>query len=182
MRESKVFVAAAMLTTLAACGAEQSATSGEAGEPIKTSSNDGWDATDACKVVDSATMSAAAGKTVSDTVLAMVNEAGQTTAATSECTYDFEGGGQAKVLLRWSPIDDNTVEAIKLARSTSQQTMEAFGGTVSDVPGLGKAAFYSDMAQTLNVFIGEDRFAIITLPDEPGVKERTIALAKKLGA
>jgi hypothetical protein len=34
----------------------------------------------------------------------------------------------------------------------------------------------------MNVFIGDDKFAIITLPSSPSSKEQAIALARQLGA
>lgn len=38
------------------------------------------------------------------------------------------------------------------------------------------------MTKSLNVFIGEDKFAIITVPASDASKEQAVALARKLGA
>ena len=55
-------------------------------------------------------------------------------------------------------------------------------GHVETVGGLGKAAFWAAMTKSLNVFIGEDKFAIITVPASDASKEQAVALAHKLGA
>jgi hypothetical protein len=85
-------------------------------------------------------------------------------------------------MLRWSPIDDNTPEAMAAAQNTSKQTIEAFGGTIETVEGLGKSAFWIGKTDTMNVFIGDDKFAIITLPSNPASKEQATTLARELGA
>ncbi|MBX3593003.1 hypothetical protein [Sphingomonas sp.] len=142
----------------------------------------GWNALDACAVIDKAAMAAIVGKSVSETALGMVSESDGTTAATSECTYTLDGGEQATVMLRWSPIADNNEGAINLTRNGLQQTLKAFGGSVETLNGLGKAAFWVDATKSLNVFIGEDKFAIINMPRGPAAKDHGIAVAKRLGA
>ena len=64
----------------------------------------------------------------------------------------------------------------------NKQTLKGFGGHVETIEGLGKAAFWAAMTKSLNVFIGEDKFAIITVPASTASKEQAVALAHKLGA
>lgn len=142
----------------------------------------GWNAADACTVVDKARMAAAAGKPVSEATLGLVHESSGADAATSECSYLMADGSRGSVMLRWSPIDDNTQGAIDTARNSMKETVAAFGGTVETVDGVGKGAFWIGKTDTLNVFIGEDRFAIITLPGGPSTKDQAIAIARQLGA
>ena len=85
-------------------------------------------------------------------------------------------------MLRWSPIADNTQAAIATAHSGAEQTIKAFGGSVDTVGGLGKAAFWAGKIDSLNVFIDDAIFAIITLPSSPNAQSHVINLVKKLGA
>jgi hypothetical protein len=170
---------------LAGCGGStDSAKPGEQAEAgSAAAAPKGWNAADACSVVDKAKMAATAGKPVSEATLGLVHESsGGSDATTSECSYTMEDGSRASVQLRWSPIDDNTPEAMAAAQNTSKQTIEAFGGTIEMVEGLGKSAFWIGKTDTMNVFIGDDKFAIITLPSNPKSKEQATALARELGA
>ncbi len=171
--------------TLAGCGGgTEAAKQGEQAEAASgAAAPKGWNAADACSVVDKAKMAATTGKPVSEATLGLVHESsGGSDAATSECSYIMEDGSRASVQLRWSPIDDNTPEAMSMARKTSEQTIAAFGGTIETIDGLGKSAFWAGKIDTLNVFIGDDKFAIITLPSSPSSKEQATALARELGA
>ncbi len=170
---------------LAACGGntdtakpgEQTDTKVAAGAPA------GWNAADACSVVSKEKMAATIGKPVSETSLGLVHVgSGGSDATTSECSYDMADGSRASVQLRWSPIDDNTPETMNLARNASKQTIEAFGGSLETIEGLGKSAFWIGKTDTMNVFIGDDKFAIITLPSGPSSKEQATMLARDLGA
>lgn len=142
----------------------------------------GWNAADACSVVDKAKMAAAIGKEVSETSLSLATESDGTTAATSECTYMLAEGGRASVMLRWSPISDNAAGAIAQTHGALKQSVAPFGGSVDTVDGVGKAAFWVAGIGSLNVFIGDDKFAIINLPRGDKAKEQAIALARQLGA
>ena len=170
---------------LAGCGGNtDSAKTGEQAEAKDgAAAPAGWNAADACSVVDKAKMAATAGKPVSEASLGLVHvSSGGSDATTSECSYIMEDGSRATVQLRWSPIGDNTPEAMALARKTSEQTIAAFGGTVETVEGLGKSAFWVGKIDSMNVFIDDDKFAIITLPSSPSSKEQATALARQLGA
>ena len=177
------FVTASLM--LAGCGGPSDAAKQDeqAGAASGGGAPQGWNAADACAVVDKAKMAATAGKPVSEATLGLVHESsGGSDATTSECSYIMEDGSRASVMLRWSPIDDNTPEAMAAAQNTSKQTIEAFGGTIETVEGLGKSAFWIGKTDTMNVFIGDDKFAIITLPSNPASKEQATTLARELGA
>ena len=170
--------------TLAGCGRSDSAKPGEQSAAKDAgAAPTGWNAADACSVVDKAKMAAAVGKPVSEASLGLVHVgSGGSDATTSECSYIMADGERASVQLRWSPISDNTPEAMTAARKTSEQTIAAFGGTVEAVEGLGKSAFWIGKIDAMNVFIGDDKFAIITLPSSPTSKDQATALARQLGA
>lgn len=141
-----------------------------------------WKATDACSVIDKVMMAKIVGKPVTEISLDLVHESDGTTAADSRCTYKLADGTQATLMMRWSPIADNSEGAISLARKALQETLKAFGKSLETIDGLGKAAFWVDVAGQLNVFIGEDKFVIISMPTGPSAKEQAITLARKLGA
>lgn len=141
-----------------------------------------WKATDACWVIDKAAMATIVGKPVAETSLALVHESDGSTAAASQCTYKLTDGTEATLMMRWSPIADNSEGAINLARNALQETMKAFGKSLETIDGLGKAAFWAGIAGQLNVFIGEDKFIIISMPTGPAAKDQAITLARKLGA
>ena len=141
-----------------------------------------WNATDACSVIGKATLAEIIGQPVTETSLTLVHESDGTTAATSQCTYRLTDGGQATLMMRWSPIADNSEGAINLARNGLEETLKAFGKSLETIDGLGKAAFWAGLAGQLNVFIGEDKFVIISIPPGPAAKDHAVALARKLGA
>ena len=175
----------AITTLLGGCG--EKAPDAASGEATSTASPDpklasGWTKPDACAVVDKAAFAAVAGTSVSTSELRMVHPADGATAATSECVFTLEDGGRYSLMLRWSPINDNTEGAINTMRSGLAAVMKGFGGTVEEVPNVGKAAFWVEKTSSLNVFIGEDRLAIINMPSGAEAKEKAITLAHKLGA
>ncbi|MES2055106.1 MAG: hypothetical protein V4564_04130 [Pseudomonadota bacterium] len=162
--------------------AETSA-SGSTGGGTKPPGN--WNATDACALLDKATVGAALGTQVTEAQLGMVHQADGSAAATSECTYTLAGGGNASFMARWSPIADNSDGAMNAAKNATAASIKAFSDKpVEDIAGLGKKAFFVPGINQLNVFIGEDKFVIITLAsaDNASAKGIAIALAKKIGA
>jgi hypothetical protein len=178
----KKFVAAlAGLALLSACGGEgDSKTTSNSGGGKKPPA--GWNAVDACSVIDGAAYGGFIGKNVASTSLALARESDGTTAATSECTYELSEGGRSSIMLRWSPINDNTEGAINEARNGLTATVKAFNGKLETVDGLGKAAYWVALTNSLNVFIGEDKFVIINVPASDTARDQAIAIAKKLGA
>jgi hypothetical protein len=178
--------AIAIALLLAGCGsatpnsnASDTSTAASAGA---TTPPAGWNATDACKVIDKSAMSAILGSAVSEATLALVHESEGTTAASSECTYLLADGSRASLMMRWSPIADNDEGAVNMTRNGLQQTAKAFGGTVDTVSGVGKAAFWVSKTDSLNVFIGNDKFLIVNTPSGLKSREQAIAVARKLGA
>ncbi|UKK84845.1 hypothetical protein L7H23_01700 [Sphingopyxis sp. BSN-002] len=171
--------------SLALAGCGQSGDAAKTGEraDAKGAAPADWNAADACAMVDKAKMAKTAGKPVAEASLGLVHvSSGGGDATTSECSYIMEDGSRATVLLRWSPISDNTPEAMALTLKTTKESSEAFGATVEPVEGLGKSAFWTAKIDSLGVFIGDDKFAVITLPSSPSSKEQALALARDLGA
>lgn len=175
---------------LAACSQENAGAGGQdEGGMISGSAGKGtmpanFKATDACSVIDKAAMASLLNTTVSETSLALVHEPTSSEAATSECAY-ITADGRASVMLRWSPISDNTEGAMTGARNAIAETVKAMGNIpIEDISGLGKKAFFVTRINQLNVFIGEDKMAIITVPAVAGhdPKEAAVSIARKLGA
>jgi hypothetical protein len=182
---SKITVIVAGLSVLALAGCKGGS---ENGQPAEASSSSGmpanWKATDACSIIDKATMGEVMKAEVTETSLGLVHEPDAATAGTSECKYTFKDGGDATVMTRWSPIADNTAEAISATRSVTASSMKAFSDKpIEDVSGVGKAAFLVPGINQFNVFLDESRFMVITLGGAPAneVKDRVIALARKAG-
>ena len=146
-----------------------------------------WNAADACSILDKAAVAEILGREIASTQLSLVHEAGSADAATSECAYlGADGASVARLMTRWSPINDTTTEAIAMARSTTAASMKAFSSApLEDVPGLGKAAFLATPISQLNVFIDEARMIMVTVekvPDGESGKDLAVAMAKKAGA
>jgi len=169
---------------LAGCGGTGTDNSSTAQAASTGGMPSNWKATDACSIVDKAAIETVLGTKVTESALAGVHEpsASAGDAATSECTYIL-ADGRASVMTRWSPIADNTKEAIDLSRNTMNATLKGFGGgTVEEIAGLGKASLWVEKVGQLQSFIGEDRMVLITVPSGAGAKDKAIALARKAGA
>ncbi|SEH16719.1 hypothetical protein SAMN05428974_1840 [Sphingopyxis sp. YR583] len=137
----------------------------------------GWDASDACALLDKAAVGAALGDTVTETSLAFVNKAEGANAATSECTYRLAGGSSATLMARRSPIADNSDAAIRQTRETTEKTMAAFSDKkIVDVAGLGKAAFFVPGINQMNVFLDDSRFVILTIGSAPDATAKDVAV------
>lgn len=152
-----------------------------------TETSPAWNATDACTILDKAAVAEILNQEIPSTQLYLVHQAGASDAATSECTYlGADGASVARLMTRWSPINDNTTASIAMARSSTAETMKAFSSVpLEDVPGLGKAAFLAPNVNQLNVFIDDARMIIVTIekvPDGAQGKDLAVAMAKKAGA
>lgn len=170
--------------SLAACGKEKSGDAANSETGGATAAASGWDASDACTLLDKANMGTILGTPVTETRLGLVNKAGTATAATSECTYTLSDNSTVTVMTRMSPIADNTPEAIEATRSGVESTLQSMGTSdtsVVDVAGLGKAAFFVPKVNQLNVFYDDSRSAMVTVPAGPDAKDKAVAIAKKLG-
>lgn len=160
---------------LASCGSAGNETSD--GQASTNVANSGWDATNACALLDKAAVGTALNDSVTEASVGLVNEASGANAATSECTYILASGGRASLMARSSPIADNTPEAIALARKATQEAVAAFTDKkVEDVPGLGKAAFFVPGINQLNVFIDDKRFVILTISSAANATAKATAV------
>lgn len=165
----------ALLLTGCGGGAKDgTAADGEA----KTAAASGWDASDACALLDRTAVGAALGDKVTETSLAFVSKAEGANAATSECTYRLAGGSTATLMARLSPIGDNSDAAIRQTRETTEKTMAAFSDKkIEDVAGLGKAAFFVPGINQMNVFLDDSRFVILTIGSAPAATAKDTAAA-----
>jgi hypothetical protein len=177
---------ATAILLLSGCGSTGGSSAGNSGAAATNDTNvatGGWDATDACALLDKATLGAALKDQVTEASLGLVHQASGAEAATSECTYMLASGGRASLMARNSPIADNTDGSIAAARKATQQSVSAFTDKkVEDVPGLGKAAFFVPGINQLNVFLDERKFVILTISGAPNAtaKETAVALARDI--
>lgn len=137
-----------------------------------------WNAADACAVVDQE------GGDVGDPRAGgHRNPAGQCQPKRwrdrghLECSYQLADGGSATLMLRWSPIGDNSEGSINLTRNGLEQTLKGFGGHPETIDGLGKAACWAGMTRKSLRAVGEVG-AIITVPASEALKEQAVALAQ----
>lgn len=166
MKKQIILAIAGASLLLGACG-NQAAKGGKNDGKVAAKEGDDWDATNACAILDKAVLGEALNDNVTKTSLGLVSPESGPDAATSECTYKLASGGTATFMTRKSPIDDNTPEAIQMARKTTAESLAAFGEVAMDVPGLGKSAFYVPSLNQLNVFLDENRFVILTIGSAP---------------
>ena len=173
---------------LTGCGDAANTDRGGAGASVKGSAVPaGWNAADACSVLDKAAVATALGQGVKDTQLGFVHEAGAADAATSECSYiGADGATLAIAMTRWSPINDNSSASMDGARNAAASALKAFSDKkIEDIPALGKAAFLVPGIDALTVFIDDARMITVTVqkvPEGGSGKDIAIALAKKAGA
>ncbi len=172
----------ASAAALAACGGPQGDGGKQGAASDAAAAAAGWNAADACALLDKAAVGAALGDTVAETSLAFVHQASGAEAATSECTYRLAGGGDMTLMARRSPIADNTPAVIAQTRKATESALGAFSDkAIEDVPGLGKAAFFVPGINQLNVFLDDERFVVLTVGQGPGSRAKDVAidLAKK---
>ncbi|AZI36632.1 hypothetical protein [Caenibius tardaugens] len=177
-----------MTVALAGCGETSNTESGGAQSSAKSgAAAAGWNAADACSILDKAAVGAALGQDVKETQLGLVHEAGAADAATSECSYiGADGSTLVTAMTRWSPINDNSQASFDGTRNAAASALKAFSDKqVEDIPALGKAAFIVPGIDALTVFIDDARMVTVTVqkvPDGGSGKDIAIALAKKAGA
>lgn len=181
-------VLVASIAGLGGCGETSDTQGGGASSSAKAGGAPaGWNAADACSVLDKAVVGATLGQEVKEAQLSLVHEAGTADAATSECRYvGADGSGLASVMTRWSPINDNNQASMDGARNAAASALKAFTDKkIEDVPGLGKVAFLVPGVDSLTVFIDDARMITVTVQKVPAGgsgKDIAIALAKKAGA
>ncbi len=166
----KIMIMAALAAGVAGCGGDDSG-SGGTNAPAAS----GWDATQACTMIDVGKLSGITGLAFETAKLTPMSPMTQNTAATSMCEYSGAGGAMATVLTREAPYDDAGPEEIEKSR-TADGTMEP----AEDVPGLGKAALWraAPMAKTLQVFYDERRSVVVTLAVRDATLEQASAVAR----
>lgn len=166
----RMMIMAALAAGVAGCGVDDSA---ESGTSAPTAS--GWDATQACAMLDVGKLSGLTGMAFETAKLTPMSPMTDNTAATSMCQYSGAGGAMATVLTREAPYDDATPEEIEKSR-TADGSMEP----AEDVPGLGKAALWraAPMAKTLQVFYDERRSVVVTLVGRDATLEQASAVAR----
>lgn len=167
---------------LAGCGGTPATTGDNASAPKATpptsTTASSFNATDACALLPKEKVAAITGAKVESATLSRVTPGTAETASFSNCTYSFAGGGTLDFFARQSPVNDNTPEAIQ---RTKQGLIENMGAKLTDVPGLGTAAFSDDQMHQLHVFIGGNRYIYFMSPAPPAGKpigEAELALAR----
>jgi hypothetical protein len=176
MMMTRWIFAAALAAGLAGCGGDEAETGKASAAPASgPAAASGWDATQACAMLDPAKLSGLTGRTFTTAELTPMASMSANTAATSMCNYSGAGGALATVLTREAPYDDATPEAIEEAR-TGAGSMDP----AEDVPGLGKAALWraAPMAKTLQVFYDERRSVVVTLMGRDVTLEQASAVAR----
>lgn len=171
-------VAAVLAVGLAGCGGSGDGNGGAAGNTSSAAAAaaaGGWDATQACSMLDVGKLSALTGASFETATLKPMSPMTDATAATSMCQYAGAGGAMAMLLTREAPYDDATPEALEKAR-TANGLMEP----AEAVLGLGKAAFWraAPMAKTLQVFYDERRSVVVTLSGPEATLEQASAVAR----
>lgn len=151
--------------------ADGKAGAGDSGAPAMTAQ--AWDATQACAALPAAEAAAIVGSEVTSAELTPMSQKTDTLSAVSMCTYNFASGAMMTVLLRDSPVDDATPEAIEKARTTD--------GTLSparDITGLGKAALWSNERKQMQAFLDDRRLVVVNLfgIESTGLEEATAAV------
>lgn len=161
------------LVALAGCNSDGDAVADNAG--TAAASGSGWDATQACAMLDAGKLSALTGMSFETAKLTPIAAMAEATAATSMCEYSGASGAMATLLTRESPYDDATPQSIEKAR-----TADGMMDPAKDVPGLGKAALWraAPMAKSLQVFFDERRSVVVTLLGRDATLEQASAVAK----
>ena len=163
MKQGLVLVAVGGVL-LAGCGSSDKpgSSSGSTGGGFSLSGD--WGATDACKLLDKAKVSAAAGSEVTKAELGAVTEAKGGMAALSTCNYTLANGGTIGVLTRDAPSGNKLADALASARGPEAQAM---GMSFEDVPGVGKAALWNAKMDSLQVFYDDRRYSAINIMFAP---------------
>ncbi len=177
MRRSLAVVPA--LIALTACGGGEVGNGSSSGAAAGGTAVSKWNAEDACSVLAKGDVEAVMSDKVTATELGTVSKGTDQLAGFSTCHYLMpDAMRQVGFMARLSPEPDNTPEAIKKARDEVAEYM----GPVSDEAGLGKAAFWVPKVRQMVVFIGEDRYANITMPagEDAAMRAKARALLEKV--
>src|SRR5687767_13862186 len=136
MADSKWLPAMALAILVSGCGGPEEATGTNANTGTSAAAA-GWNAANACALVDKAVVARAAGVGVTDARLGPVIS-GEGLATHSTCSFSLANNGTISVMTRNSPSPDFSPAAVEKAR-----TMNGMMPAAEDVPGLGKAALWT---------------------------------------
>lgn len=164
-------LASTLIAGLTACGQDDGATE----KPAAGVATNGWNAMDACAMLDVGKLSALTGHAFATANLRPIAPMTSSTAATSMCEFSGPAGAMASLLAREAPYDDATPEALERARNANGLAEPA-----ELVPGLGKAAFWraAPVAKTLQVFYDERRSVVVTLVGREASLGQASAIAR----
>ena len=164
-------LAAALL--VAGCGGSSEAGSGETASAAVAT---GWNARDACASLGRDKAATIGGAAVTGAKLEEISAGGSGLAAASTCTFTYANGATLIIVAREAPDADATPTAIENARTGGGLMPPA-----DPVPGLGKAAFWSEAGKQAQLFIDDRKFVAINffkLPAGDDAKARSLDVAK----
>lgn len=123
----------------------------------------GWNAMDACSTATAAVTQAAGSVTASEPGPQVDSQGGA--ASFSSCTFELTSGEKVSVLTRESPSAENIPAALAEARKMAPE----MDSTIEDVPGIGRAAIWTDKPPAVQVFIDDRRYATISVYGTSGL-------------
>ncbi|AQR72845.1 hypothetical protein [Sphingomonas sp. LM7] len=167
----------ALTLLLAGCGGPGGG-GANTGETTSTATGGSWNARDACTSLGRDKAAVAGGAAVTDAKLEEMSAGGGGLAVVSMCTFTYANGATLMIVAREAPDADATPAAIEAAR-----TGGGLAPPADPVPGLGKAAFWSEGGKQAQLFLDDRRAAVINffkLPAGDDAKARSLAVAKAL--
>ena len=165
-------LAAGLAASLAGCDKSDQANENGANLDAATAQAAGWNAANACALVDKAAIAEAVGVGVTDARLGST-VSGEGLATHSTCSFALANNGTISVMTRKSPTPDFSPEAVEKSR-----TMGGAMPAAENVPGLGKAALWTKSMNNLQVFIDDSRYVTIQIVDPSKTRDpKAIATA-----
>lgn len=150
---------------------------GSSGDTSTSAAPATFDVTNACAILPKEKVETATGRRLTGATLGEVVKATENTAGFSTCEYRFAGGGTLSFFARQSPFEDNTPEAIE---RTKQGILANMPVTLSNVDGLGTAAFRTEPMDQLHVFFGGNRYIIFSAPNAPKTSRPIMEIQEQL--
>jgi hypothetical protein len=165
------------VSVLAGCGsASDTGSNAAARDAVTPRAAGSWNARDACASLGRDKAAAAGGAAVTDAKLEGMSDGGGGLAVVSMCTFTYSTGATLMIVTREAPDADATPAAIEAAR-----TGGGLAPPADPVPGLGKAAFWSEGGKQAQLFIDDRRAVVINffkLPAGDDAKARALGVAK----
>jgi hypothetical protein len=165
--------------SLSACKLAENANPKLTGAPNSTSSESKLKKSgrlDACVLLAKAEVEKILGQVITYTNSGRVMEGNETTAATSECSYQTISAQTIELFVRRSPIADNTPEAIQKVRDTMKEITQK---EPLEVTNTGDQAFWTASKQ-LHVFAQGNIYFYVSMmnfKNETDAKMKAIELA-----